>query len=1558
MSLHRQRPPEHRTMMTEIVSETDRDKHILLQMLDLHSQKVSPTDLTSMLYISCPWLEDKLPANPTELSNAFLCRLWLYHPQCRSSSCDVVAGAYGVARPPDMDETSQSAINPSDLVAAVYMTSNSFLQQEITYRMVRCHFAVPLFLPPVYPDKNGTVLLWPFRGVLGKWKSTFMEESESYTMKNMASSRMPFLSAVRLGQCSVSKSRVLNSVLGGSHKLNDCFINRDMDGGQLPRIFSDGLVEVTWNLPSADHHSSSFSRPVLMANLRGDAADFDKQVSLLCYTSALLIVFCGYFGTKERQLLMSWRDNASHLILIDCSGAMEEDDEENRNEKMKQIILKDLELSEQFVIDARDADEETLATKLRDALNTLLPHMHSTSLVATAGTAGDLNMNVDEDNTCRMAFGEVEEVLDGIEDGVSQFLGEQLPLQGPTWKTLCQLEKEEGRRKDHRNENLHWQQENLEQTGGKEELLEELMNYKLTAGMQSFIQSLCTYDMTKRAFFLSWMKVKLQVMQLDKLSDREGEQQEPYIGLEHFLREMGLVYERYFRSPNYDLYEMFRLPHVAAELLLCGVPLELFDGDTSVFPLNWINSVLFEVYRQLPQYSRMRVLTTLGFHNSKNAEILSALFGVNFAKSCQHHIRGAYMLFVCLPDNIRKEVDCEFLMLIVTEGLNPPRSAQQEESFVHDNELATFVSQLSDVTLVNLPQGGLIETRQNLQIAINAFLRTKDSERRPTFRVVSEGPIKDAKIMGCVVEILTPEQSTREAETEIHHDKVRGVCENLVGPWTNVSLFNESNQIYSDAALELKQNLLGVFREKALTGQPTCLGAFMEHMCNAWESVKNQNFEIGFGDKHVADALIGLCTKLVDGEQELTDLMHHWVQDLDTRISELKESAAQNGNDGEDPDDIHRILGAEATMQINSESEKIKSGLWEYLRQEDINVNLMETYRPNLLRKVHSTDQQVTLDTNSEIQSALIRHNLSTKIQSLLTALEAALEVKIRSLLDSCKNNDSVIEDKQLQQEFSSVWNDIPSNLDLTTHETQGIHTSMVEQLKENLNSRGLKKQRIKLKTTNQLRGFKVKNRHFALGSKMKRTLKHNKEVAQRFTDNLIEDCNRRVSEKLRHKEGYSDSYMRELLAIVDKGLEVLTMEPFVMKRKFEVDLKVHICSKAAESFQQMYNALNHERDTKQKFLNETKERHFQSFMYSFRKRDQCQKAAWTFTNSCLRPIALDFVYNSLERQILDDMLASDYLQVYVSPRNFHYHLLRELLLENKFEKFLEYLQSPESIFRKKIENVVVERLSGSVMIEDCRELRIRQIFERMEKAIDLASENSSEATCNVRLLLQRVCAVLKSPGDVTVPPDVTAGPLFDVSTQQEHFVTQLKESLAELSSSITQEFSENVDVIEVPDDLSIKLQNLLYDHVKGCDKCCPFCKSPCDLGGVEHTAHEAFVHRPKGVVSYTIAGSSSLSHLTCSADMAGENQFQNRDTGGQPVLYRNYQSIYTDWNISPERLEKYGSGAYWKYVLFRYNSKFAQVYQCEPASLPEDWKQITQEEALRSLKEAFHITW
>lgn len=43
-----------------------------------------------------------------------------------------------------------------------------------------------------------------------------------------------------------------------------------------------------------------------------------------------------------------------------------------------------------------------------------------------------------------------------------------------------------------------------------------------------------------------------------------------------------------------------------------------------------------------------------------------------------------------------------------------------------------------------------------------------------------------------------------------------------------------------------------------------------------------------------------------------------------------------------------------------------------------------------------------------------------------------------------------------------------------------------------------------------------------------------------------------------------------------------------------------------------------------------------------------------------------------------------------------------------------------------------------------------------------------------------------------------------------------------------------------------------------------------------------------------------------------------------------------------------------YRYVLARFNERFAKKYKQDPAKIPEEWKKITENEALASLKESF----
>ncbi|CAC5385550.1 unnamed protein product [Mytilus coruscus] len=78
--------------------------------------------------------------------------------------------------------------------------------------------------------------------------------------------------------------------------------------------------------------------------------------------------------------------------------------------------------------------------------------------------------------------------------------------------------------------------------------------------------------------------------------------------------------------------------------------------------------------------------------------------------------RGVFVQLV--PVSIEKS-KYDYVLVIDTEGLRAPELANQKQS--HDNELATFVIGLGDITIVNIKGENTAEMKDVLQIAVHAF---------------------------------------------------------------------------------------------------------------------------------------------------------------------------------------------------------------------------------------------------------------------------------------------------------------------------------------------------------------------------------------------------------------------------------------------------------------------------------------------------------------------------------------------------------------------------------------------------------------------------------------------------------------------------------------------------------------------------------------------------------------------------------------------------------------------------------------------------------------------
>lgn len=1655
----------------------------VLNKLGLEAFWTTPLDPTSMLDISTWTLENQAPLDLKDLPHAFLQRLWLLSPDARSPSCKPQHDTPNNANKSPKEiingfGESQCAINPLDLVTAVFMSANTFLQQEMTVRMMQCQFAVPLVLPNIDPEEPSHFLLWPLRSVVSQWRSHFSDKNRKVHEGDLASTHMPVVSCVKLGHCSVSKSQVLNNVMNGLRSPHETFLHRGIDGGQLPRRLSNGLVEIGWYLPTGDTTRDIFPVPVVISNLRGDASTQEKYVRLLCQVSSAVVVFCGNLRDKEKQLLASCKNMASKLILIDLS-----DTERNENRVVgfvDQNLELDMGLPRGSVLQGGALSEEELGTRLCDTLKDLLPDkLKLVTLEAAAKLAEEQGFNVDEGVSCKKAMATVEEVLKGLDEGSAQFREKQLPLQGPLWSKLAETEKKERKqRKEGKEIDPRLQKE-------KKDILVELSSYKMTPAMRIFTNALFTTDKVERTCFLSWMKLKLQLMQTKKqnspedpfliptetenndrmpehsdelengahddledsdsfctdstfedeqteeqpvntemqiseqqfeidqdhilqqsttepqsqqiedlesthdtgieqqlymtqgkeiienkecfreqfadpvsqdqnrqsgengTSTRQGKQQDkleltldesnstssaeqqvspdvsfehqevscsqPFepdpssLGLEHFLREMGLIFELTRISPGSGSQNVLRLPSLATDLLLYGIPLEIMDGDASNIPIRWLGCVFAELKRRLPQEKcRTRVLTNLGVHHARNAEILSALFGVKFPEGRKRSAKGVYMVTLCLPDNLRKDMECDFLLLIDVEGLC---SDNRSNALIYDNEMATVATGLSDVLMQNISSHVGADLESNFTVIVNALLRIKECGSMPICQLLvqDEGinSVLQASQLKRVSDMLQTETGDRETNNADHYyAKTTSYTTCVKGPWNNMSLSEPTDMQYSEAVLKLKQNLFGALKKCAAKSEATGLPEFMSRLCAVWDAVREESFSISLQNTDIASAFSLLCVELSQWEDTFLEHMESWLMGATSKIFATKAKAL-------DPAIQKSLLSElkdEAKAEVKAEVGKLRSKVEAYLMKDDLNMN---TFRPILMSNMDALQERVTEEIMQRLEAVNETHCSSTQLQKFETLLEKEQESKLHTLIENSRSTKALLQDAELEEEFEGVWSKLLSSFDFRPSETDDITARVTKILKENLINRGLQKHMKKLEVIgqNQSSSFYVYDEHFGYRSRLKHMFEDNNRLqrleAQRVACGIIDEYQQFVADKSSSPADFSDSYITEVLENVEKALKEKTME---IRSAFEVDLKVYLCSTACQDFQKLHDRYAKDRELLT-CISATKSNYLAEFIYQFRKRDQCQRMAQAFTSMVIKPTVLDYIYRPLGVCIVEEIQGKA-LQ-YRSRRAFHQSLLEELIKEDCFESFLEYLQSYDSFRLRKVQETVVTHLSESTNLDKWRQLRLGEIVGKFAAAVSKTAEGTNGVLSDAKPLLERVCLTLETDGDVDVTRASLDGPLFSITTEWDRFITCLMELLAAMRLDLAHEFAQNMDVTQFLQCLPIQPHDSLFNRVRGCEKQCPLCRAPCELEEMGHEVHRAVLHRPKGMLPHS---SCSLSSTSCCGSITKCNPGEGKDTDDTSVECRDLSSLYPDWSISPEDPSSQMPSVYWRY--------------------------------------------
>ncbi|KAL8176552.1 UNVERIFIED_CONTAM: hypothetical protein K2H54_036234 [Gekko kuhli] len=1530
----------------------------VLRKLKLQKKKSKKFSLEGVLEISSGSLKEYIPSATGDLPWHFLRKVLALNVTARSTSLEkgtsdcqwrreeegedrIDESIFRIVR---MDE--RVSVNPLDVLCAVLLCSDSFLQQEILSKMSMCQFALPLLLPPL-ETSHCTLMLWAMRDIVKKWRPHSLADSRGFREESLVLASMPTISFVRMGSLNFSKSKLLNEFLSPSQQHHDFFIHRDMECGNIPREIADGLVEIAWYFPGGQKGLDLFPEPIAVANLHGDVESHWVQFSFLSEISSAIFIFAEHIGETEYALLSSLKESSTkyYFILESCGGKV------NETLTFLNKLVPVLNLSRSHIL-AKDGTTNTaeFVEQLHFITGRIIRSpLKTVSIQDMATVAHELTIQVDEDfRECQDARNCAVEITGDVRD-VALYKKEMLKLQGDLWKNLAKVEKELCRME--RQGEMPSEKYRSEQSAKLVALREQQNKCDLSIGLINFIHGIKHSQSAKKHYFLKWMKFNLDHIARANLSKLRAEYKEKYkslggevqriaevdklissssLGVEHFMRELGQFYEAECLmvregklSKNRRQFAHF--PSIAADLMLEGFPLELIDGDASNIPLQWITDVLTKLNNKLRRQSRMFVITVLGVQSTGKSTLLNTMFGLQFAVSSGRCTRGAFMTLLKVQENLIQELGCDFILVIDTEGLKAPELAKLEDSYQHDNELATLVIGLSDVTIVNMSMENATEMKDILQIVTHAFLRMEKIGQRPNCQFVHQNVsdvsahdqnMRDRKHLLEQLNEMTQAAAKMEKidrdikfsdimdyDPEIHNWYIPGL-------WHGVPPMASVNRGYSEKVFELKQYLFEFLRDRSVKKSPKDIPQFIEWTKSLWNAVKHENFIFSFRNSLIAEAYNQLSAKYSEWDWSFRREMHLWVSEQETLI--------QNAS----PDELDCLNWQyELQQKLLCGEQQILDSLNKYFESGASNLHLIERYREDFVRSANSLKHELGNYSYNKCNDAIHINKGRYKIDTLQAEYLKVIEGKVDKLLEECRKEERRLDDHELRREFERMWTETLSEISPIHLENRQLYLDIELCLRKELSHRGssvnVKVQEAKSLLNYRMNTFQMKSEYIKsslwYNLKCMFSKKEHSRRAEEAANSLMSKCILFIDEKVSSQGDYDDTYCVELLHIINHTLQQNEVQKLHTSPSFEVDLKLHILGEAAHIFQEKHEDFIKENDPQ-----------------------------------CLHPALVDYVNKRLGIDIVDDILNSTQSIGYSSRSFFQFTVLKELLEESDVNNYVHYNKSYEEFVKSWIMRQILEHYADTHYLKNLEKDILLSIVKKIREMLENLKHKCFK---EISEFLEFFCKEMQK--ELVISKDSLVGIQFKNMSDPGQFSVCVENFLPNLEKQIQSEF----DVLSIELKLSklpVKPQDEIFKRVFGCGKQCPFCKVPCEAGGSAHKEHFAAVHRPQGLGRFRWEATDKLLYELCSTLVVSQCNFRSAETEWKWYPYKDYRVCYPDWCIQPD--PSINASDYWKFVFKEFNHEFAHQYRAKPADLPEDWKKITQEQALESLKETYNM--
>ncbi|GAB1292508.1 Interferon-induced very large GTPase 1 [Apodemus speciosus] len=1461
---------------------------------------------------------------------------------------------------------SKPHIHPMDIQMAILHCADDLTRQYILYKLSICQFALPL----VVPNPNTSQMeffLWSLRQIRRSWQeSTKSPQDKSYSHKDqqMCCVSMPIVSFIRVGNgLSASKSQIMNSLLS-KHK-HDVFFHRHCRGSNKHCLLMEGVVEICWFCPGG-LDEDIFDKCLTFTNLHGDAKEHTQQLNFLQDVSSLIVVLMSASdNSKENQKLVRHLCQSSKPLI--CLIDDKEKDIANNSGKRMRIGIK-------------NRNEAELTEELTNAIKHFLEFSEtSLSIEDCSQLARKQGFLVDEDQrVCKEAKEKADMIMALLADWkLSKIKKNLLPLQGKLWHIWCKKDKElyhlteKGNRsiEQHKSE-IHTQKQKI-----RYQQVEKV--FHLNDVMRSFLEILKKYEEASfKQYFLHWLSLFLHNLTIGHLVKLQQEQRSLWsmvqaekhkkcnsnslqlwqnqieaisteiiactFGIEHLLREVGQIYEALEETSSNKDERFLCLPEIAADLMLAGVPIELMDGDASYVPLKWVAAIFDKISEKVGD-KRLFVLSVLGLQSSGKSTLLNALFGLQFTVSAGRCTKGAYMQLLKVEETFTEELGFDYVLVVDTEGLRAPELNNKSQKW--DNELATFVIGLGNLTLINIFGENPSEIQDILQIATQAFLRMKQVKIFPSclfvHQNVGEVTAKDQTMEGRRrLEQKLDDMTALAAELE--------ECSNITR-FSDVIKFDANSHVYYFAHLwdgnppmappnphysynvqELRSRILSTAQQES-RGRILKISDVKFRVQDLWKALVSENFIFSFRN-----------TQEVIAMSKLETMYNHWTWELRSHVLDLHNQLSnqiQNGN----------ILILTPNLLEDPISEKYKTIKQEFDKyfEEDPDSEIHVQWKANFEHKLTILKDALISDTrrkcNEHIslkksQEILDKQKLQYENEVLRRSQKLALSVKGKELSD-----------EELHEKFSQLWTDWICNMSLSVpHVTEpNIDLDAENILLEHFKKEKNIAERLKLKSGKTFEimydiHIQMKKKYVLLTKSLETC---HKESIKKTTSNICFKFNETLKNIWKQKRDYSQNYFHEILRIIENELKSEHCDgDYQFTRDYSIDLSLFLFQRASESFKEMHKAFKNVNDPVN-YLERKKDDFFMSFKIS------CQGATsiTSFVDFLwlkLTPAISATIWKLTVHKAAGDIRATC-PEFNGNRANLEKHILYSLAEEENFDKYWQYLHHPESFFKNYIRDHITRYCSEkeSEKIKTFLKINLGDIkniiLSAIHKSTAVAKDKGSTASGWLDLFCDHLGSNLIFPRRELV--SIEHQEIRDTEFLKEAMSAALDPAMRTVEEECSRKPMDEI----VPD-----IEKILSEHLCGCWKQCPLCHAVCTNTIPQHEGdHSVPFHRPQAVSGWHKYKTDYFVIDCCTSSVASDRFFLL--CGHQKFQYKKYREAggdFATWSITPDS----STQPYWKWFVCHFRSQLEEKYGkkfTKIGSIPDLWTKITKQEVLDDLK-------